>query len=148
MSYDAASWGALALALSIVGGVVTWFRWRSHGLPSLLRGTAWSLLPVAAWLTGVLELVADITGSVSRWAVHLVFSPIVWLGVVLAGVSVVLFGAAALVGGRSGGEPGPKEAPAVREPRPVRGRSAGKGPAEGLEGMDDIDAILRKHGIS
>jgi hypothetical protein len=128
--------------------VVTWFRWRSHGLPSLLRGTAWSLLPIAAWLTGVLELVADVTGSVSRWAVHLVFSPVVWLGIVLAGASVVLFGAAALVGGRSGAERGDREVPASREPRPVRGRARAKAPDDGLEGMDDIDAILRKHGIS
>lgn len=141
MSYDAASWGALALALSILGGVITWFRWRAHGLPSLLRGTAWSLLPIAAWLSGVLELVADIAGSVGRWAVHLVFSPVVWLGIVLAGVSVVLFGASALVSGRRRPKGSVEEG---RAPRVEQRRSR----PDGLEGMDDIDAILRKHGIS
>ncbi|HET9500501.1 MAG TPA: hypothetical protein VFO98_09585 [Marmoricola sp.] len=145
MEYDAASWGALALALSVLGGVITWFRWRRHGLPSLLRGTAWSLLPVAAWLTGVLELVADVSGSVARWAVHLVFSPVVWLGIVLAGVSAALFGASALLRGRrEESAAGPVEpAPQPRSVGHTRDRKR-----DGLEDMDDIDAILRKHGIS
>lgn len=164
MTYDAASWGALAVALSILGGILTWYRWRKHGLPSLLRGTAWSLLPIAAWLTGVLELVANISGDVSRWAVHLVFSPVVWLGIILTGVSVVLFGASAFLrdrqltraeragtsedavtGGSTRQVPG---APTTGPAKGPKGGKTGKGqPDPALEGMDDIEAILRKHGI-
>src|SRR4051794_9739591 len=113
MSYDSAAWGALALALSILLGVVTFYRWRSRGLAAGLRGAAWTIVPIAAWLTGVLELAFDISDSVGHWAVHLVFSPVVWLGIVLAGVSVVLFGASAVltnraIGGASGeGTPPP-----------------------------------------
>lgn len=161
MTYDAASWGALAVALSILGGIITWYRWRKHGLPSLLRGTAWSLLPIAAWLTGVLELVANISGQVSSWAVHLVFSPVVWIGICLAGVSVVLFGASAFLrerqlnraekaaGGAVGGG-GPRQVPQApaKGSTDAKGGKAGKGqPDPALEGMDDIEAILRKHGI-
>ena len=102
MTYDSAAWGALAFAVSTLLGVVTFFRWRARGLAAGLRGAGWTLLPVAAWLTGVLELAFDVADSVGRWAVHLVFSPVVWLGIVLAGVSVVLFGAAAMVAGRGG----------------------------------------------
>ena len=97
MSYDSAAWGALALAISLVLGVVTFYRFRSRGLSAGLRSAGWTLVPVAAWMTGVLELAFDLARDVGHWAVHLVFSPVVWLGIVLAGVAVVLFGAGTLL---------------------------------------------------
>jgi hypothetical protein len=144
MTYDAAAWGALAFALSTLLGVVTFFRWRSTGLVAGLRGAAWTIVPVAAWLTGILELAFDIADSVGRWALHLVFSPVVWLGIVLAGVSAVLFGAAAVLGSRRGGTPRPEQVGS-------RSRRRGPGPgaaAIGDDDLGDIEAILRKHGIS
>jgi hypothetical protein len=149
MSYDSAAWGALAFALSTLLGVVTFFRWRSRGLAAGLRGAAWTILPVAAWLTGVLELAFDVGDSVGHWAVHLVFSPVVWLGVVLTGLSAVLFGASALVRGRSA----PRElgGPSARAVTPTKGPTKGsaKGKAAIGDGdLDDIEAILRRHGIS
>ena len=147
MSYDSAAWGALAFALSTMLGVVTFFRWRSRGLAAGLRGAAWTILPVAAWLTGVLELVFDIGDSVGHWAVHLVFSPVVWLGIVLAGMSAVLFGAASLLGGR---RTSPEDAapPALGAPRKRGRRGASSGSGTGDDDLDDIEAILRRHGIS
>lgn len=139
MTYDAAAFGALALALSVLGGIITWFRWRKHGLPALLRGTAWSLLPLAAFLTGVLRLLVEISGDVSRWAVRLVFSPTVWVGLALTATAVVLFVVSGLVRDRS--------APAAPTAPSRRQVPAGKDGAAGLEEMEDIDAILRKHGI-
>lgn len=147
MTYDSAAWGALAFALSTLLGVVTFFHWRSRGLAAGLRGAAWTILPVAAWLTGVLELTVEVADSVGDWALHLVFSPVVWLGIVLTGVSAVLFGASALVGGRRGGDArGTGTPPAVEAPR-KRGRGTGA-PAVADEDLADIEAILRKHGIS
>jgi hypothetical protein len=144
MSYDSAAWGALAFALSTLLGVVTFFRWRSRGLAAGMRGAAWTILPVAAWLTGVLELAFDVGDSVGHWAVHLVFSPVVWLGVVLTGVSAVLFGASALVRGRTA----PRElGPTSRAATPAKGPTKGKA-AIGDGDLDDIEAILRRHGIS
>ncbi len=137
MTYDAAAFGALALALSVLGGIVTWFRWRKHGLPALLRGAAWSLLPTAAWLTGVLRLLVEVGGEVSRWALRLVFSPTVWVGLALAGVSVVLFVLSGFIRDRSAAVPAAPSRKAVPPP----------GGASGGEGLDDIEAILKKHGI-
>ena len=152
MSYDSAAWGALAFAASTLLGVVTFFRWRARGLASGLRGAGWTILPVAAWLTGVLELAFDVADSVGRWAVHLVFSPTVWLGIVLAGVSALLFGAAAVLSGRKPPRAAARDAggaapPAVGNaaPRAVR---RGKGAPAIDDDLDDIEAILRKHGIS
>jgi hypothetical protein len=141
MTYDSAAWGALALALSLVLGVVTYFRWRRLGLAAGLRGAAWTILPVAAWLTGVLELAFDIGSSIGDWALGLVFSPVVWLGIVLTGVAVVLFGASALVARR-----GPGAVESGNEKRAV-----GRAPTSGDPVDDDlaeIEAILRKRGIS
>jgi len=145
MSYDSAAWGALAFALSTLLGVVTFFRWRSRGFAAGLRGAGWTILPVAAWLTGVLELGFDIADSVGHWALHLVFSPVVWLGIVLAGVSAVLFGASALLENR--GRVKSDEAPPAAIDAPKRPRGKGRA-AIGDEDLDDIEAILRKHGIS
>lgn len=148
MSYDSAAWGALAFALSTLLGVVTFFRWRAKGPATGLRGAAWTILPVAAWLTGVLELAFDVADSVGRWALHLVFSPLVWLGIVLTGVSVVLFAASAALGRRGATQVrGVTEIPGDgARPRAVN-RRRGRTPAID-DDLSDIEAILRKHGIS
>ena len=46
------TWAALALVLTILGAAYSWFAWRRRGLAAGMRGLAWTLLPVAAWLTG------------------------------------------------------------------------------------------------
>lgn len=148
MSYDSAAWGALAVALSVLLGVVTFFRWRSRGLAAGVRGAAWTLLPVAAWLTGVLELTFDVGSAVGEWAVHLVFSPVVWLGIVLTGVSAALFGTAAVLGRRADGPSTDGAQPPAVAQKPVRGRPRSGDAAIGDGDLDDIEAILRRHGIS
>src|SRR3954463_5952329 len=88
---DATTWQAFGLTLTVVGLLLSLVAWRRRGPASGLRGVAWSLLPAAAGLTGTLRLLWEIGDSVASWAARLVFSPIVWVGVVLAGVSAVLF---------------------------------------------------------
>ncbi|HEU4568358.1 MAG TPA: hypothetical protein VFR99_10015 [Marmoricola sp.] len=142
MGYDFVTWGAIACVLSALGGGLSWLAFRRRGLASGLRGLAWSILPVAAWLTGTLRLVAHLAGNVVDWAVGLVFSPVVWLGIVLAGVAVVLFGVSGTMKARGVGT-------RQRRPRAVTGTPpAAPAKETGLEGMDDIEAILKKHGIS
>jgi hypothetical protein len=78
-----------------------------------------------------------------------VFSPVVWLGIAVAGVSVALFAVSAAMRARGAGA-----GPRGREPKDQaealpRQRSSRKAePAVRDEDMDDIEAILRKHGIS
>src|SRR5215213_7447114 len=150
MSYDSAAWGALAFALSILLGVVTFFRWRNNGLVVALRWAGWTILPVAAWLTGVLELTFEVGESVGDWALDLVFKPSVWLGIVLAGIAAVLFGASALLRARGvGTDPdAPPAAIDASRAKKVSKRRSGGDAAIGDDDLDDIEAILRKHGIS
>ena len=142
MGYDFVTWGAFACVLSALGGVLSWLAWRRRGLAAAIRGLGWSVLPIAAWLTGTLHLVANLAGDVAHWAVGLVLSPVVWLGIVLAGVAVVLFGVSGAMRAKGIGT---RERKREQLPPQQQGtRTAGAG----LDGMDDIEAILKKHGIS
>lgn len=153
MSYDAATWGALACALSAVGALITWAAWRRRGAVPALRGLAWTLLPLAAWLTGTLRLVAEVFTDVAFWALHLAFSPVVWLGIVLAGTSVVLFTVSGMIDRSrraSRADSLPRRGPSRlgRGARSRRRSGQDGAPAVGDGDLADIEAILRKHGIS
>ena len=148
---DSTTWQALGLLLTLLGLMVSFVVWRSRGTVAGLRAVAWSLLPAAAGLTGTLKLIWQIGDNIVSWAVHLVFSPIVWLGIVTAGVSLMLFAITAAmrargVAGSTKKSKGADALPAERSGKPARG-SAGKSSAED-DDMADIEAILRKHGIS
>ena len=152
---DDTTWTALALILTILGAGYTWLAWRRSGLAAGIRGLAWTLLPVAAWLTGSLKLVTGILEDIVNWAAKLVFSPTVWLGIVIAGVAAALWVLSGVMRARGIGV---RENPSVRSARKQEA-SAGK-PAGGLppgkarkrddddiEDLDDIEAILKRHGI-
>lgn len=146
MGYDFVTWGAFACVLSALGGLLSWLAWRRRGLPAGLRGLAWSLLPLAAWLTGTLHLLANVVADVLAWAVHLVFSPVVWVGIVLAGIAVVLFGTSGAMRAKGIGT---RRRDRAAAPAPAAGQLPRRpAPASGLDDMDDIEAILKKHGIS
>ena len=85
VTIDSTTWAALALTLTIIGAALTWVAWQRRGLAAGIRGLAWTLVPVAAWLTGTLQLAVNIVDDVTDWAARLVFSPSVWLGVIVAG---------------------------------------------------------------
>jgi heme exporter protein D len=146
--FDGATWQALGLTVTLLGLVVTALVWRRRGPASGTRALAWSLLPLAAGLTGVLRLGWDIADSVGSWAVRLVFSPVVWLGVVVAGVSAALF----VVSGFLGRHTRPKAAKQKAQPAslPAKGRPPAKAPGAtpADDDLADIEALLRKHGIS
>ena len=71
-------WTALALLLTGAGGFWTVQAFRNRGVAAGLRGAGLTLLPLAALMTGTLELVVDIGADIGDWAVGLVFSPVVW----------------------------------------------------------------------
>jgi len=133
-----AVWIALALLLSGAGGFWTVQAFRNRGVAAGLRGAGLTLLPLAALMTGTLELVVDIGAEIGDWAIALVFSPVVWLGIILTGAAVVLFGAGTLLQRRAA-PAGPE-----RKALPKATRSA---PAID-DDMADIEAILKRRGIS
>src|SRR3954466_1486849 len=135
---DAATWEALGLIPPILGLAVSVVVWSRRGPAAGLRGVAWSLLPLAAGLTGVLRLGWEVTDAVVSWATRLVFSPVVWLGVVVAGVSGACFVVSGLLRRRGGTN--------------RKAVSSGSKPALPAKQPDnefaDVEDILRRHGIS
>jgi hypothetical protein len=150
---DDVSWGALTLTLTIVGGFYTWWAFRNRGATAAVRGLALTLLPAAAWLTGTLEMFSRIANAISDWALHLVFSPRVWLGVILAGLSVTLFFVAGFmrkrgIGGGSSASGEPRSTEPASAPKALPRAQQPSGPLDD-DGLDDeIAAILKRRGIS
>jgi hypothetical protein len=145
---DDATWAALALILTVLGAVWTWHAFRRRGPASGLRGAGLTLLPVAAYLTDTLRMFTRIGTAVADWATGLVLSPVVWVGIVVAGLAVVLLVVSGVVRDRGRSRvvdpsPGRSEVPTGREPK--------NEPAIGGAGDDDmaeIEALLRRRGIS
>ena len=136
---DDVTWYALGLMLTVIGLFLSYRAYQRKGVAAGMRGAGWSLLPLAAALTDTLKLGGELTEDIGRWATHLVFSPLVWLGIALAGVSVVLLGVSGFLSGR--GEPKQDDTKSLPD-KPTKKTAS---PIDNE--FDDIEAILRKHGI-
>ncbi len=167
VTIDDTTWAALALVLTVLGAGYTWISWRRRGAAAALRGLAWTLIPIAAWLTGTLRLAANILEDVIDWGAKLVFSPVVWLGIIVAVVAGLLWLASGVMRARGIGVRGQGPEVSRRRARKVAaaqtgnqtgkqaGKQAGKQtakqpakrPDDDIEGMDDVEAILKKYGI-
>lgn len=134
------TWYVFGLILTVVGLFLSYRAYQKSGVAAGTRGVAWSLLPLAAALTGTLELAGELTEEVGRFLVNLVFDPFVWIGVALGGTSLALFVASRWMGGRAAKRPerGSPELPLTPSRKPAA-------PVD--DELADIEAILRKHGI-
>ncbi|SDE44204.1 hypothetical protein [Auraticoccus monumenti] len=161
----------LCLALALIGLLATVVLWRSRRASRgrVLQGLAWTLAPVALYLTGLLRMVWDAVVTVARWAGQIVFSPTVWAGFSLLAVAVVLFVVGSLLVRRSHLRADPKgkavgrggatsataatasgtgrQQPAVgaKQSPPAGGKK--KAAASEDPEMDEIEALLKSRGI-
>jgi hypothetical protein len=166
-TYDKIAWLPLCGGLTGLGLVLSFVAMRRRGLGAGLRGAAWSLLPLAAYLTGAIEMFWKMGAAIGDFAKGFVFSAQVWSGIAVAGVAAVLFvvsgplrrrrvkqgqgqqavGAKAAAPGR---ELAPRTAPvATTAPAgtPVKARK-GKNAADDDDDLGDVEDILRRHGIT
>lgn len=154
---DGTTWAALTAALTVAGAIWTWIAFQRRGAANGLRALGFTLLPAAAWLTGTLEMVVEIAGSVTDWATSLVFNIFTWAGVGLAGLAVVLFLVSGFIrdrqlaraqqpGGATTTPPAGGSGPERRTSLPpASARSKGGSPID--DEMADIEALLKKRGI-
>jgi len=175
-TYDKIAWLPLCGGLTGLGLVLSYLAMRRRGIGSGLRWAAWSLLPLAAYLTGSIEMFWKMGVAIGDFAKGFVFSPRVWSGIALTGVAVVLFVASGPLRRRrvsrgrdkQAAEPGPGATrtlpattgggqlatrPAATVPAPSPAKAPAK-PRKGKKADDDDDDlgdvadILRRHGIT
>jgi hypothetical protein len=159
-TYNSISWLPLAGGLTILGLILSWVAWRRRGIAAGLRGVAWSLLPLAAYLTGAIKMLWQMGAAIGDFASSFVFSPRVWAGVIVAGAAGVLFVVSAGLRrarrGRSGGasEQKQKQQPSLpgQPSQPTKAlkpasKPPGKKSAGDDDGLGDAAEVLRRMGI-
>jgi hypothetical protein len=160
----------LCAGLTGLGLVLSYLVMRRRGLGSGLRGAAWSLLPLAAYLTGSVKMFWKIGVAIADFAKGFVFSTEVWSGIAVAGLAALLFvvsGPLRRRGKRSvrgqdqqaagtattrtaGREITPRTAAVATTASaqtPVKARK-GKSAADDDDDLGDVEDILRRHGIN
>ncbi|NRQ30466.1 cellulose synthase [Nonomuraea sp. NN258] len=162
MTYESIAWLPLCAGVSIAGLVLSFLAFRRRGAAAGLRMAAWALLPVAAYLTGALSALWTIGATAVGFVTGLVFNPLVWAGVAVAGLSVVLFVVSGVLRGRrpAGGRP-KREPAAVEQPGKAgpaeRKKTPAAAPAPAVaapkarandDDFSDIEDILKRRGIS
>ncbi|HTS98789.1 MAG TPA: cellulose synthase [Streptosporangiaceae bacterium] len=90
-TWNSIAWFPICVGLTGAGLVLSWFTWRRKGLRRGIRAAAWSLLPLALYLTGSILLVGRIGSAIVQFSSSFVFSPKTWAGVVLFGLAAVIF---------------------------------------------------------
>jgi hypothetical protein len=90
MSYSSVFWLPLCAALTALGVVISVSVGRRRGYRAMLRGLAFSLIPIAAYLTGSIKMFWQIGDAIGNFASGFVFSPVKWAGIAVAGLIAVL----------------------------------------------------------
>jgi hypothetical protein len=172
-TYDKIAWLPLCGGLTGLGLVLSYLMMRRRGVGSGLRWAAWSLLPLAAYLTGSIEMFWKMGVAIGDFATGFVFSPRVWSGIAVAGLAVVLLvvsgplrrrgvtrgedkaaagrgasAAGALPARASGAQLATREAAAAPAKAPVKARKGKNAAADDDDDLGDVADILRRHGIS
>jgi membrane protein implicated in regulation of membrane protease activity len=140
-TYNQIAWLPLCAGLTGLGLIMSYFAMRRRGMGAGLRWAAFSLLPIAAYLTGSIEMFWKMGVAVGDFAKGFVFSPRVWAGIAVAGLAVVLL----VVSGpmrrrrvsqgqdKRAAEPGAAGRPATRSPAATGGQLATR-PAGSIAG--------------
>jgi hypothetical protein len=142
MGYDSIAWLPLATGLTVLGVVLSYLAYKRGGWRAGLRGVSWSLLPIAAYLTGAIEMLWKVGAAIGDFGTDFVFSPVKWIGVGVTGLAIALFLA-------SGGRLRRRSARAARDARRAaradRKDAADSGPQRaGLGAADDPGTALTR----
>jgi hypothetical protein len=132
-------WLPWVVGLSALAGWLALGAWRRAERAVAIRRFGLAIAPWAAWLLGLFTLGWRIGDAFGDWGQRFVFNPAAWLGLALGGVSVVLIWA----GTRFRGGDDESDKPRKRR-RAVESASGSSGSGE----FDDIEAILKKRGIT
>ena len=131
----------VALALSGGLGYLAYQRLQRRNRTGTLRMAALALVPLGLDLAGFVTLGRRVGNAIGHWAVNLVFNPLVWIGIVMLGLAALLWVVAGLT------EPDEEQpAPVSRKARQAVGPA--KQRTASYDEDPEIEAILRRHGVS
>ena len=89
--YSSVLWLSLCASLTGLGLVLTVLIGRRRSVRAMLHGTAWSLIPIAAYMTGATQMFWQIGVAIGKFASSFVFDQLRWAGIGVAGLVIVLF---------------------------------------------------------
>lgn len=161
MNADSFAWAPLCIGVTVIGLALSFLAWRRRGAASGLRGSAYSLLPLGLYLTGVIPLLWRVGAQIAGWAAGLIFKPTVWAGTIVLALAVLLWVVSGMLlrrkvtksnradGAGDAGTPaatGAGRRPAV-ERTTASGQSAGSSAGGDDDDLKDIEELLRRRGI-
>jgi hypothetical protein len=165
-TYSQIAWLPLCAGVSGLGFVGSYLAYRRRGFASGLRGVAWSLLPIAAYLTQSVQTVWDMGVKLVDFATGFVFSPERWAGIAVVGLAFVAFVVSGLMlrrqrpakdeaaggsrwrFGRQSKPKGDSKPNGDSRPKQALERRANKPAAGDDDDFGEIEQILRNRGIS
>ncbi|MBO0811885.1 MAG: hypothetical protein J2P23_07535 [Microlunatus sp.] len=145
----------ICVAIALIGVILAGLAWRRGNKGRVVQAAALVVVPFGLYLTGLLTVVWQFVVGLVDWAVHLIFSPLHWIGFGILALSVVLFVVGGLIGRFTGGakEKAPKSVPG-KASASVPGKAAStKAVAPRKQDADidpelaEIEALLKSRGI-
>jgi hypothetical protein len=91
MTYSSFAWLPLTAGLTVLGIVLSYLAYKRGGWRAGLRGVSFSLLPIAAYMTGAIEMLWKVAAAIGDFGSSFVFSPAKWIGVGITGLAIALF---------------------------------------------------------
>lgn len=170
-AFEQVAWFPLCAGLTGVGLAAAWLAWRRRGAAAGLRLAGWSLLPLAMYLVGAVEMLWTMVTAAVGWAVGFAVSPAVWAGVCLVGLAAVAFAVSGRLRSRRAATPTlgqdragrsasgdsitgtPRTSNTLTSAAPARSDSSAEAPSGdgsvvgGEEDFSDVEEILRRRGI-
>ncbi|HEX4817209.1 MAG TPA: cellulose synthase [Nonomuraea sp.] len=157
-AFEQIAWLPLCGGATAAGLVLSFLAFRRRGAASGLRVAAWALLPLAAYLTDAMRALWTIGATAVGFVTGLVLNPVVWAGIVVAGLSGVLFLVSGVLRGRKLSFARKKAADAPERERTVQPSANKSAPAKpavtarksggGDDDFSDIEELLKRRGIS
>lgn len=162
----------VAAVLTVVCVIITALIWKRAQVKTVFWWIGLSMVPMAVYLLGLAPSVVGAYDTLRLWWGTLTLTPVVWVGVVLAGLAAFLMFGSRLIPSESrkdrraaakASAKGAQQAPAASprpgiSPRPAQtpGATAPQQPSPGArkagaggdEEFDEIAELLRKRGIN
>lgn len=154
MGSSSLEWLPWTILLSAVGAFATWRAFKNGDRGAVVRRLGWTLLPWGFYFMGLIRFTVRVFDAVADWAASFAFSPLAWLGVGVSVISVLMIGGGTLLSGfrrrrkaKSGSSEAKSGASEGKAPKQVDELPSRKKAEPADDGADDIEAILRRHGI-